>query len=159
MTFIFRWLTILVLLILVAASLAPAAAVTVAQLGLGYDLSQISEALQQGARNSSWTEAALWYGAAIFFLIAAIRLVRKTQAFWMWLLGFACYGARWAITQQAQEGGVLGVLQGFSLSNLSDVSAEAPTLQLGLLAFHLLIGVVILFIDQADHEYWDRHGA
>lgn len=157
---ILRWPVVLILLVLVVGSIFPALATTAVQTDL-YDFSGVSAELEALAASSTWLEAGLWYGAAAFFLIAAIRLIRRTQGFWAWLIGFALYGARWALTQQGEDGGVLATLQSirpesFQLENLS---ATAPAAQVTLVAFHLIVGLLIFIIDAADRAYWDRQGA
>lgn len=157
MTAILRWPVVLLLLILVIASLFPAAATTLVQTDL-VDMTAISAELEVLAENTTWLEAGLWYGAAALFLVAAIRLIRRTQAFWAWLLGFACYGARWALTQRNEEGGVLGTVQSLSVESFKpeNLSAEAPALQISLLGIVLLIGLLILLIDVIDRRFWNN---
>jgi len=161
MMWILRWPVVLVLLVLVAGSLLPAVATTTALLNLPpiASYSPALAALDELGAQSSWLEAGLWYGAAVFFLIAAIRLIRRTQGFWLWLLGFACYGGRWAVTQQS-EGGLVATVQSLSAESLQpeNLTAESAPIQIGLLTFHLVIGLIILIIDAADRAYWDRNG-
>lgn len=158
--FVLRWPIVLILLILVAVSLFPAVVTTLARTDL-IDVGAVSSELEALAVNPTWLEAGLWYGAAIFFLIAAIRLMRRTQGFWMWLIGFALYGGRWALTQQGQEGGLMGLAQSLSLDSFTPaaISDGSPAVQVSMLAIHLLVGLVILIIDGADRAYWDRQGA
>ena len=161
MTFILRLPAILVLLALVLTSLAPAFLVTVQRASLPIDLSaRLSEDQIAVVAASTWLEAGLWYGAGVLFLIAAIRLMRRTQGFWMWLLGFACYGARWAAPQ---ENGPMETIKGLDPgiylkpeALLADLTS--PESQLGLLGIVLVVGLVILIIDAADRAHWDRQG-
>ena len=83
MTFILRWPAIFALLALVLVSFAAAFA-GIAVLGdLPIDVSSILSADQVATiEQVSWIEIGLWAGAGLFFLISAIRLVRRTQGFW-----------------------------------------------------------------------------
>ncbi|MBS0384337.1 MAG: hypothetical protein JSS00_03195, partial [Proteobacteria bacterium] len=111
MTFILRWPAVLVLLALVILSFAAAFAVTVVLGHLPIDLSTTLEPSNiETLRGSNWLQAGLLYGAGLFFLVSAIRLMRRTQGFWTWLLGFACFGGRWALAQQ-DSGGLVGTVQ------------------------------------------------
>jgi hypothetical protein len=101
----------------------------------------------------------LWYAAAAFLLIAVIRLVRRTQAFWMWLLAFAFLGARWGLSLRAVDGGAVGLLQSLTLERFQPalLAADPPLLSIVLLIKLLIIGLLILSVDHADKAYWDRH--
>jgi hypothetical protein len=158
--FILRWPVALALLILVAASLAPAAVTTAVQTDL-IDTSAISAELRAMASNSTWLQAGLWYGAAALFLVAAIRLMRRTQAFWAWLLGFALYGGVWALKQQEQEGGLVGTVQSLSAESFKpeNLAESTSATQLTLLGIVLIVGLLVFIIDAADRHYWDKQGA
>src|SRR5690606_4639127 len=102
--------------------------------------------------------------AALFFLISSIRLMRRTQGFWTWLLGFAAYGGRWAWDQQQNGEGLPAMLQKVDLNSFRDPQALLATpyaaeAQLALLAIVLIVGVVVLIVDGADRAYWDSQGA
>jgi hypothetical protein len=176
MTFILRWPAILVLLALVLLCLAGAlgAAGLIADFaapasGVSQVDAQVAEAqmaaADTGAAEASWIDVGLLAGAALFFLISAIRLVRKTQGFWTWLLGFALYGGRWAYQQQASEGGALATLQSIDISAyvqqpqllLSDLGS--PGAQVALMAIVLIVGLFVFIVDAADRSYWDKQGA
>src|SRR5262245_24433203 len=86
MGFILRWLLILILLALVALMLAAQPLLGLIQTHAGFDLTLLKTAWAGLAASTDWIEATLWYAAAAFLTIAVIRLVRRTQAFWMWLL-------------------------------------------------------------------------
>jgi len=159
MLFFVRWPLVLVLLLLVAASLFPAAVTTAVQAHLPVNLDAVSAELKQLGQSATWLQAGLWYGAAFFFLVSAIRLIRRTQAFWAWLLGFACYGGRWALTQSDQPGGVLGTLQSlkpddFRPENLATVSG--PSADISLLGVILIVGLFVFVMDIFDRRFWDR---
>lgn len=169
MMWILRWPVVLILLVLTFVnSWLPAAATAGAQLriaalndtieSLRASSPFIAGALEYGAQ-ANWLEAGLWFAAGLFFLISAVRLMRRTQGFWMWLLGFACYGGRWAVTQQ-NEGGLIATVQSITPESIApeNLTPEAAPVQLGLLAFHLVVGLIILVIDAADRAYWDRNG-
>jgi hypothetical protein len=164
MTFILRWPAILVLLALVLISLAAAFAATVVLAHLAVDLGAVLDESQIATvQASNWIEAGLWYGAGLFFLISAIRLVRRTQAFWTWLVGFACYGGRWAMAQQS-DGGLLATVQSVDpkvyLTPEALVGApESSEAQIGVLAVILIVGLITLIVDGADRAHWNKHGA
>jgi hypothetical protein len=165
MTFILRWPAILVLLALVLVSLSAAIATALVLGGVQVDLSvALTEDQIAQIRGVSWIEAGLWAGAGLFFLVSAIRLVRRTQGFWVWLLGFACYGGRWALAQSGADGGALATVQSVDINAYTQptVLASAPDsteTQLGILAVVLLIGVIIFIVDAADRAYWNKQGA
>jgi hypothetical protein len=123
-----------------------------------------SAAENSGAADANWIDVGLLAAAAVFFLISAIRLIRRTQGFWTWLLGFACYGGRWAYAQQQQDGGVMATVQGIDINAyaqpqmvVSDLST--PEAQVGLLAIVLVVGLFIFIVDAADRAHWDKQGA
>lgn len=175
MTFILRWPAILVLLALVLLCLAGAlgAAGLVADIaaptsGLEQVDAQVAEAqmaaADTGAASASWIDVGLLAAAALFFLISAIRLMRKTQGFWTWLLGFALYGGRWAYQQQASEGGALATIQSVNINDymqpqtiLADLGS--PSAQVALLGIVLIVGLFVFIVDAADRSYWDKQGA
>jgi uncharacterized caspase-like protein len=81
----------------------------------------------------------------------------------MWLLGFACYGGRWAFQQQ-NDGGLVATVrevhvQAFAQPQALAQTPEAPEAQLGVLAIVLIVGLIIFIVDAADRAYWDRQGA
>ena len=87
-------------------------------------------------KSVSWPEVVLWGGAGLFFLISSIRLMRRTQAWFMWLLGFACVVGRWVLGQGGVDQAVSAV-QGVDVGAylkpedlLGDVTA--PEVQVGL---------------------------
>ncbi|MGD9979172.1 MAG: hypothetical protein AB7H66_10965 [Hyphomonadaceae bacterium] len=175
MTFILRWPAILVMLalVLLCAAGALAAAGLIADIqapasGVSQVDSQVAEAQiaaeSTGAADATWIDVGLLAGAAVFFLISAVRLIRRTQGFWTWLLGFALYGGRWAWSQQYNEGGVMGTIQGVDInaylqpqSLLTDLGS--PAAQVGILAIVLIVGLFVFIVDAADRAYWDRQGA
>lgn len=160
MMFLLRWPLILILLAFVAFSLFPAAVVTALLNNINVPF--LSPAEADVARNSNWIEAGLWYGAAVFLLIAAIRLMRQTQAFWAWLMGFALYGARWALVQGGGANIVQSV-QGLTADSFKpDTLASDPTSaasQIALLAALLLVGLLVFIVDHGDRRYWDKQAA
>jgi hypothetical protein len=171
MTFILRWPAILALLALVllcfAGALAAAGAITGFEApGVGVDQvdSQVAQAqvaaANSGAATASWVEVGLLAGAGLFFLICAIRLMRRTQGFWTWLIGFALFGGRWAWTQS--DG--LATIQGIDPKAYLQPQVIASDLttteaQVGILAIVLILGLIIWIVDAADRSYWDKQGA
>lgn len=175
MTFILRWPAILAMLALVlfciAGALAAAGLITDIQapaVGVEQVDAQVAEAqsaaAETGAASATWIDVGLLGAAALFFLISAVRLIRRTQGFWTWLLGFAAYGGRWAWSQQYSEGGVTGTLSGFDINAymqpqtlLTDLGS--PAAQIGILGIVVVIGVFVFIVDAADRAYWDKQGA
>lgn len=167
MTFILRWPSILALLALVLLSALGALAAAGILTGFEAPIAQVQEAqaaaAESGAAEATWIDVGLLAGAAIFFLIAAIRLMRRTQGFWMWLLGFACYGGRWAWAQQ-DSGGLVATVQSVDVnayrtpqSVLADLSTTEG--QLAILALVLIVGLIVFIVDASDRSYWDKQGA
>ncbi|HVV31601.1 MAG TPA: hypothetical protein VHC73_00130 [Vitreimonas sp.] len=164
MTIILRLPAILALLALVLISLIGAVLATVVLTHLPIDLSSILTPEQRTQLSQvSWVETGLRYGAGVFFLIAAVRLIRRTQGFWTWLLGFACYGGRWAWQQQSQ-GDIVSSVRNINPQiylHPQDMlgSLDSTESQVALLAVILIVGLIILIIDAADRAHWDRQGA
>jgi len=167
MTFILRWPSILALLALVLLSALGALAAAGFLTGFEAPIAQVQQvqaaAAESGAAQATWIDVGLLAGAAIFFLIAAIRLMRRTQGFWMWLLGFACYGGRWAWAQQ-DSGGLVATVQSVDVnayrtpqSVLADLSTTEG--QLAILALVLIVGLIVFIVDASDRSYWDKQGA
>lgn len=163
MTFILRWPAILVLLLLVLASLGAAFAGTVqlAQLPIQLPLTADQE---QTIAQLTWLEVGLWAAAGLFFLISAVRLIRRTQGFWTWLIGFAFYGARWALAQQNEGGGLVANVQSIDINAYrapAELAANAggTEAQVGILGLILIVGLLIFIVDAADRAYWDKQGA
>jgi hypothetical protein len=172
MTFILRWPAILALFALALLSLLAAAGaagvltqfqppdVGLDQLDMRVEQAQ-SAAAASGATEASWLHVGLLVGAGLLFLISAVRLIRKTQAFWTWLIGFALYGGRWAL---AQQGNFVDTVKGIDpraylepQTILADLAT--PEAQVGLLGLILVVGLFIFVIDAADRAYWDKQGA
>lgn len=172
MTFILRWPAILALFALALLSFigaAGAAGVIAGYEAPGVGVEQVdtrvaeaqSAAAESGAAQAGWIDVGLLAGAGLFFLIAAVRLIRRTQGFWTWLIGFALYGGRWAL---AQQGDLVETIRGIDptvymqpqavLADLATVEA-----QVGLLAVVLIVGLFIFIVDAADRAYWDKQGA
>jgi hypothetical protein len=164
MTFILRLPAILVLLVLVLVSLAGAFAATVVLAHLPVSLTAVlSQANVDQLSRFNWLQTGLLYGAGLFFLVSTIRLMRRTQGFWTWLLGFACFGGRWALAQQ-DNGGLVGTVQHINPNAYMQpqtliATPDAPEAQVALLGAILLVGLIILIVDAADRAHWDSQGA
>ncbi len=163
MTFILRLPAMLVLLALMLLSFAAAFATTAVLASLPIDLATVLDQEQIAIISAaSWPEVGLWAGAGLFFLISVVRLIRRTQGFWTWLLGFACYAGRWAWVQQ-NEGGLLATVQSVDPNTylqpaglLADTTSTES--QLAILGIALIAGIFIFIVDAADRAYWDKHG-
>ncbi len=172
MTFILRWPAILVLLALVLLSFAGALAAAgvladfqAPAVGVSQVDGQVAEAqaaaAQTGAADASWLDVGLLAGAGLFFLIAAIRLMRRTQGFWTWLIGFAFYGGRWAWSQQGELVATVQSINPSAYMQPQVVLADlaTPEAQIGLLGVILIVGLFVFIVDAADRAYWDKQGA
>ncbi|WP_395647148.1 hypothetical protein [Terricaulis sp.] len=168
MAFILRWPAILVLLALALLSLLGAAAAGAALGNVNVPFAEVqnvqSSAVEAGAGQQTWLDVGLWAAAGIFFFVAMVRLIRRTQGFWAWLLGFACYGGRWAWSQQQNDGGVAATIQSVDWNTyrepqvlLSDFTTTEA--QLALLGVILVVGLFAFIVDAVDRAYWDSQGA
>jgi hypothetical protein len=163
MSFILRWPTVLVLLALVAWCLLGAGAPAAVLLNLPVDLPGITPDRRAILAGVSWIEIGLWFGAGLFFFIAMVRLMRRTQAFWSWLLAFALFGGRWGWAQQS-EGGLLATVQSVEVESFTQpqaliASPDGTESQVVILAIILVVGLLILVIDAADRSYWESQTA
>ncbi|MCL4714210.1 MAG: hypothetical protein KJZ75_04840 [Hyphomonadaceae bacterium] len=167
MSHILRVPAILVLLALVLLSALGALAAAGILTGYQAPVEQVQSvqaaAAESGAAEATWIDVGLLAAAAVFFLISSIRLMRRTQGFWTWLLGFAAYGGRWAWDQQ-QSGGLLETIRNVDLGAYANPQAVLGDLsttegQLAILTLILIVGVVVLIVDAADRAYWDKQGA
>ena len=163
MSFILRWPTVLVLLALVAWCLLGAGAPAAVLLNLPVDLPGITPDRRAILAGVSWIEIGLWFGAGLFFFIAMVRLMRRTQAFWSWLLAFALFGGHWGWAQQS-EGGLLATVQSVEVESFTQpqaliASPDGTESQVVILAIILVVGLLILVIDAADRSYWESQTA
>ena len=167
MSHILRLPAILVLLALVLLCAVGALAAAGIQTGYQAPVAQVQDvqaaAADSGAANATWIDVGLLAAAAILFLISSIRLMRRTQGFWTWLLGFAAYGGRWAWAQQ-ESGGLMSTVQSVDINAyaspqtlLTDLST--PEGQLAIMALVLVVGLIVFIVDAADRSYWDKQGA
>lgn len=167
MSHILRVPAILVLLALVLLSAVGALSAASFLTGFDAPVAQVQDvqdaAARSGAAQMTWLDVGLWAAAAIFFLVSAVRLMRRTQGFWTWLVGFACYGGRWAWTQQ-QSGGLVSTVQNVNINAYSQPQTLLTDLstaegQLAILALVLVVGLIVFIVDAADRSYWDKQGA
>lgn len=164
MTFVLRWPSVLALFALVALSWLAAGAVAAALLNFTVAPQVQDAAADAGAAQHGWLDVGLWAGAGLFFLISGVRLIRRTQGFWTWLLGFALYGGRWAWAQQQAEGGVVATVRSIDINAYRQPVELAQRLegteaQVGILGVVLIVGLFIFIVDAADRAYWDKQGA
>jgi len=168
MSHILRWPAILALLAFVLLSALGALGAAGILTGYQAPVEQVQDmqaaAAESGAAQASWIDVGLLAAAALFFLISSIRLMRRTQGFWTWLLGFAAFGGRWAWQQQSSDVGLVATVQGLDVNAyrnpqaiLSDLSTTEA--QIGLLALILIVGLIVFIVDAADRSYWDKQGA
>jgi hypothetical protein len=140
---VLRWPLVLILLVYVAACVFPAGVTTLQRFDApAVEIAEVSSTLADLGAAASPLEAGLWYGAGLFLFIAMVRLIRRTQAFWMWLVGFALYGGRWALWTQ-QNGGLT-------------LDTAYPVADFGPIGLLLVVGLAILAVDGADRAYWRR---
>lgn len=163
MTFILRWPSALALLALALLCLATAALGASALLDAPIPTPGLGQETLETIGQSTWLDVGLFAGAGLFFFITTIRLARRTQGFWTWLLGFACYGGRWAWVQQSQ-GDLLSKLKGVDPniylrpdSLLADLTSTES--QVAILALVFVVGLLVFVIDAADRAYWNRQSA
>jgi hypothetical protein len=162
MTFILRWPAVLALFALAAACVLGALAAAGIVTGYEAPIAQVrgvqAQAASSGAIDATWIDVGLLAGAAVFFLISAIRLIRRTQGFWVWLLGFACFGGRWAYQQGP---GVVDQIKAIDINVYRAPHALLTDLgsfesQVALLAITLAVGIFVFIVDAADRAYWER---
>ncbi|MGE0741693.1 MAG: hypothetical protein AB7O98_10145 [Hyphomonadaceae bacterium] len=164
MTFILRLPAMLVLFAVAALSFIGALAAGGVLSGVDTGVAQVNDvqamATEAGAGQQTWLDVVLWAAAGVMFLIAAIRLIRRTQAFGAWLIGFALYAGRWMWSLQ-QDGSLMSTLQGLDINAYMQPAAllddlAAPEAQVALLGVLLLVGLFALIIDAADRSHWDK---
>lgn len=163
MAFILRWPSVLVLLLLTGVCLIAGGSAALVLGNIPVDLSFLSEAQRATLGGVSWLEAGLWLGAALFFFIAMIRLIRRTQAFWAWLIAFALFGGRWAYAQQ-ENGGLVETVQSVEVQSFAQpevlvATPDGTESQIVILAVILIVGLLVLAIDAIDRAYWERQAA
>ncbi|MFZ4120179.1 MAG: hypothetical protein ACOYKM_00820 [Caulobacterales bacterium] len=110
-------------------------------------------------RATSTLEVVLSLAALFFFVIALVRLVRRTQAFMAWLLGFLCLLALRSVAGIATD---IGGKPPAELFNQMLANLQEPTLltaNLIILGAQLLIGIAIIMIDVSDKRHWTAHAA
>lgn len=165
MLFIVRWPIVLLLFALMLFCFLGAAAAAGALTGFSTGVAEVEQAqaaaVEAGAGQASWIEVGLLAGAGLFFLISAIRLIRRTQGFWTWLVAFALFGGRWAL---AQRGDLVATIQGLNVNDFLQPQAiiadtGSPAAQVALLGLILIVGLFIFILDAADRAHWDKQGA
>lgn len=149
--FILRWPLVLVLFGYCILFLAAAAGVAADRLGLGLE-SAIWDSFVMRAAGVTWVETALWAAAGIFLFISGVRLIRRTQGFWAWLLGFACYGIRWGLTTVKSDDNIIADAAAVrtaeeAIEAAAQATTDTPLIALGAL---LVVGLLILIVDTAD---------
>lgn len=165
MAFILRWPAVLVLLALAflgfAGALAAAGAITNFQVEVQQIQAAQVAANEAGAGQATWLDVGLWAGAGLFFLIAAIRLIRRTQGFWAWLIAFALFGGRWAYAQRMDFETLMQEFDPTIYMRPQEVVADlgAPAAQVGLLGLVLVVGLLTFIVDAVDRAYWNKQGA
>lgn len=99
-------------------------------------------------------EVGLSLAALTFFVIALVRLIRRTQGFVAWLLGFLCLVALRSLAGIARDIGGMpgGELFAKMAANLQDPSVLTDNLII--LGVQLAIGVAVLVVDIHDRRYW-----
>lgn len=99
-------------------------------------------------------EIGLSLAVLLFFVLALVRLIRRTKAFVTWFLGFVCLLALRSLQGIAadMQGAALADLANRALANL--IAPDFLYFNASVLAFNLLIGIAILFVDSADTRHW-----
>lgn len=99
-------------------------------------------------------EIGLSLAVLFFFVLALVRLIRRTKAFVAWFLGFACLLGLRSLQGIAadMQGAALADLVNRALANL--IAPDFLYFNASVLAFNLLIGIAILFVDSADTRHW-----
>lgn len=165
MSHILRLPAILALFALMALSLLGALAAAGSITGFVAPIAQVQEvqaaAAESGAAEATWIDVGLLGGATLLFLVSAVRLMRGTQGFWAWLLGFACYGGRWAWAQQ-ESGDLMATIQAIDLNVYRNPQAlvtdlSTPEGQVGILALVLVVGLIVFLVDAMDRSRRDKH--
>jgi hypothetical protein len=165
MLVIVRWPVVLVLFALMLFCFLGAAAAAGALTGFSTGVAQVEQAqaaaVEAGAGQTSWIEVGLLAGAGLFFLISAIRLLRRTQGFWTWLLGFALFGGRWALAQRGELATTVQSLDVNAFLQPQAILADpgAPEAQVGLLGVILIVGLLVFIVDAFDRAHWNKQGA
>ncbi len=168
MSHILRWPAILVLFALVLFCALGALAGAGVLTGFDAPIAQVqdvqAEAAASGAGQATWLDVGLFSAAAIFFLIAAVRLFRRTQGVWMWLLGALAFGGRWVWAQLQSGTDLVATVQSIDPNVYAQPAAlidntGGTEAQIGILAIVLIVGLVTFIVDLADRAYWDKQGA
>jgi hypothetical protein len=105
---------------------------------------------------TAW-EVGLALAVLFFFILALVRLVRRTRAFVAWLFGFVCLLGLRALQGIAPD---LGQEPLPELANRAAANFLNPDLVYFngvVLALSLVIGVAILFIDLSDDRHWNAY--
>jgi len=149
--FVLRWPLVLVLFGYCVLFIAAAAGVAADRLGLGLD-SEVWASFTMQAADVTWVETALWAASGIFLFISGVRLIRQTQGFWAWLIGFACYGVRWGLSTVRSENNIIADAAAVRSPEEALQTAVQATTNYPLIALAVLLvaGLLILIVDTAD---------
>jgi hypothetical protein len=156
---IVRWPIVLALFVYVIVCAGLAAGAAVDRLGLAPFENPAWRRFSEYAVNTTWLQTALCAGGAVLLFVAAVRLIRRTQAFWAWLIGFAMIGARWGLMWQADGGPSVDLAQiGSELATKEGAQrlASSAGYDFGPIGVLLIIGLIILIVDAADRAHWAR---
>jgi hypothetical protein len=151
-----RWLIILVLFLqalwMLSALGVPIALLLERDL-MGSQLEAVSRAAPSLVGGATPLEASLSVLALFCFLVAIVRLVRRTQGWFYWLMAFVFLALR---TLVGVAGGVSALTSPEApaaiLGNLADPDIWIPNAML--LGLNLLIGIAIIAVDVADKRHW-----
>ncbi len=151
--FLLRLPVALALLALVAVSLLGAGVTTATRLEVA-QIAAVSAEAEAYGQSTTWLQAGLMYAAALSFFIAMVRLLRRTHGFWPWLVGFALYGAAWALAHSIDEwSALIAATPQFgevTAENAGQIAIQALDQGVLPLAVSLVTGLLILVIDAID---------
>jgi hypothetical protein len=154
---------VIVLLLVQSLWMLSAAGLPIALLLEGDVVGPSLESLASNATDlvgaTSGLEVGLSIAAMLFFVVALVRLVRRTQGFLAWLLGFVCLCALRSVAGIATDLGAEapGALFARAVGNLTSPELLVPNAII--LGTNLVVGLAIVAIDLSDKRYWSAEAA
>jgi hypothetical protein len=102
---------------------------------------------------TAW-EVGLALGVLFFFTLALVRLIRRTRAFFAWLLGFLSLLVLRALQGIAPDLGQQPMAELANRAVANFLNPELVYFNAVVLALSILIGVAIIMIDLSDDRHW-----